>query len=143
MRDRFDLTGPGPGCCRLDHAPVRGPEVRARAGLLPIRLPHGGYRSGPGHPLSGGRPYRDAVGAAMTAAGSTPTPGQPERIRPVTRSEIAVFAGLILATLRCYQDLVAAAQASVAADRDGEPDPLYYIRDELRAYGQLASRRQR
>ncbi len=80
----------------------------------------------------------------MTAARSTPTNGrQPERVRPVTRTEIVRFAGLILATLRCYQNLVAAARASLAAHEDGEPDPLYYVRDELRAQGQLPNGGQR
>jgi hypothetical protein len=80
----------------------------------------------------------------MTTAGSTPAPDrQPDRARPVTRTEVAAFAGLILATLRCYQDLVAAAQASLAAARDGEPDPLWYIRDELRAQGHLTAWRPR
>jgi hypothetical protein len=79
----------------------------------------------------------------MTAAGDRPAPiRQPEPIRPVTRPEIVRFADLILVTLRCYQNLVAAARASLAAGEDGEPDPLYYIRDELRAQGQLPSGRQ-
>ena len=80
----------------------------------------------------------------MTAARSTPANGrQPEPARPVTRPEIARVAGLILATLRCYQNLIAAARASLAAAEDGEPDPLYYVRDELRAQGQLPNRGQR
>jgi hypothetical protein len=32
-----------------------------------------------------------------------------------------------------YADLLAAAQATLHADRDGEPDPLWYLRDELTA----------
>ena len=44
--------------------------------------------------------------------------------------------------LRRYQDLVAAARATLAAADDGEPDPLYYLRDELQAQGQLTDRRQ-
>jgi len=80
----------------------------------------------------------------MTLAESTPAQGrQPEQTRPVTRSEIVRYAGLILAMLRRYQDLVAAARATLAAADDGEVDPLYYVRDELRAQGQLPDRRQR
>jgi hypothetical protein len=38
---------------------------------------------------------------------------------------------------RRYQDLIAAARASLAAAADGEPDPLYYLRDELIATGHI------
>lgn len=40
-------------------------------------------------------------------------------------------------TLTDLHNLVAAARATLAAQRDGEPDPLYYLRDELHAQGQL------
>ena len=47
--------------------------------------------------------------------------------------------GVLLAvTRRAYQDLAAAARATLAADADGEREPLYYLRDELRAHGQLS-----
>jgi hypothetical protein len=42
---------------------------------------------------------------------------------------------------RDHRDLVAAARATLAAASDGEPDPLYYVRDELSACGLLATRR--
>ncbi|TKK88125.1 hypothetical protein FDA94_14485 [Herbidospora galbida] len=32
-----------------------------------------------------------------------------------------------------HHNLIAAARATLAADHDGEPDPLYYVRDELSA----------
>jgi hypothetical protein len=38
-----------------------------------------------------------------------------------------------------HQDLEAAAQATLAASADGEPDPLYYLRDELAATHSLPS----
>jgi len=38
---------------------------------------------------------------------------------------------------RRYHNLVAAACATLAAVTDGEPDPLYYLRDELTATGHL------
>jgi hypothetical protein len=41
---------------------------------------------------------------------------------------------------RDHQDLVAAARASLAAAADGEPDPFYYVRDELGTRGLLAAR---
>lgn len=34
-------------------------------------------------------------------------------------------------------NLIAAARATLSADSDGEPDPLFYLRDELQAQGQL------
>lgn len=34
-------------------------------------------------------------------------------------------------------NLTAAARATLGANRDGETDPLYYLRDELRAQGSL------
>ncbi len=34
---------------------------------------------------------------------------------------------------REYADLLAAAHATLHADHDGEPDPLWYLRDELTA----------
>lgn len=40
-------------------------------------------------------------------------------------------------TRRHDQDLIAAAHATLTAYADGEPDPLFYLRDELSARGQL------
>ena len=36
-----------------------------------------------------------------------------------------------------YANLLAAARATLSAERDGESDPLWYLRDELRATGHL------
>ena len=38
---------------------------------------------------------------------------------------------------RDHADLLAAARASIAAGHDAESDPLFYLRDELNARGQL------
>lgn len=46
----------------------------------------------------------------------------------------ALLAGLAQARLR-WANLAAAARAAIAAERDGEPDPLWYLRDELDAQG--------
>jgi|HubBroStandDraft_1064217.scaffolds.fasta_scaffold25926_3 hypothetical protein len=62
---------------------------------------------------------------------------QLHQVRSLTRSEITYFAAAALLALRRYQDLVAAARSSLAAARDGERDPLCYLRDELEAQGQL------
>jgi hypothetical protein len=40
-------------------------------------------------------------------------------------------------TLHDQQDLIAAGKATIGAHADGEPDPLYYLRDELEALGHL------
>jgi hypothetical protein len=38
---------------------------------------------------------------------------------------------------RLYADLLAAARATLTADNDAEVDPLFYLRDELGASGEL------
>jgi len=44
----------------------------------------------------------------------------------------------LLALVRAeYANLLAAGRATLAAYRDGEADPLWYLRDELSAHGQL------
>ena len=40
-----------------------------------------------------------------------------------------------------HANLVAAVCATVTADHEGEPDPLWYVRDELAARGQLPNPR--
>jgi hypothetical protein len=40
-------------------------------------------------------------------------------------------------TLTDLHNLIAAARATLGAHADGEPDALYYLRDELNAQGQL------
>jgi hypothetical protein len=52
-------------------------------------------------------------------------------------AEIIRLAAQLLDQRRAYADLLAAARATLAADRDGEPDAFYYLRDELSARGQL------
>jgi hypothetical protein len=59
---------------------------------------------------------------------------------PVLLAEIDRVRSLLALTRAQHADLLAAARATVAAARDGEADPLYYIRDELNARGQLPSR---
>lgn len=52
--------------------------------------------------------------------------------------DIPALVSEIEAMRRQYADLLAAARATLAADRDGETDPLYYLRDETAV--QLGSR---
>jgi hypothetical protein len=53
--------------------------------------------------------------------------------------EIDRLSGLLTVTRRDHHNLIAAARASLTAAADGEPDPLYYLRDELASFDQLPS----
>ncbi|MGH6971784.1 MAG: hypothetical protein ACREEQ_09245, partial [Caulobacteraceae bacterium] len=48
-------------------------------------------------------------------------------------TEVARLAAELAAARLRHANAVAAMRATIAAQRDGEPDPLYYLRDELRA----------
>jgi hypothetical protein len=56
---------------------------------------------------------------------------------PVLVAEIARGRALLVRSRAEHADLLAAARATVAAERDGEREPLWYLRDELAAHGQL------
>jgi hypothetical protein len=57
-------------------------------------------------------------------------------------AEVArLSADLAAARLR-HANALAAMRATIGAQHDGEPDPLYYIRDELRALQNLAEARE-
>jgi hypothetical protein len=65
-------------------------------------------------------------------------------IRPVTDAlnlipslagEIRHLRRRLASTLLDQQDLIAAGQATLGAHADGEPDPFYYLRDQLQALG--------
>lgn len=60
---------------------------------------------------------------------------------PALCDEIERLRSLLAAARRDQQDLVAAARATLVAAADGEPGPLYYLRDELRARGLLPASR--
>jgi hypothetical protein len=55
----------------------------------------------------------------------------------VLRGEIRRLRARLTRALNDLHNLITAARATLAAQREGEDDPLYYIRDELRAQGQL------
>jgi len=42
-----------------------------------------------------------------------------------------------LTVLQHYANLIAAGRATLRAELDGEPDPTWYLRDELRGTGHL------
>jgi hypothetical protein len=56
---------------------------------------------------------------------------------PVLTSEIYRLATDLAEERRSYADLLAAARATLSAAHDAEPDPLFYLRDELSSRGQL------
>lgn len=56
---------------------------------------------------------------------------------PALHAEIARLRRRLARTLLDLNNLIAAVRATLAAHHDGETDPLYYLRDELTAQGQL------
>ena len=52
-------------------------------------------------------------------------------------AEIGRLRAGLARTLTDLHNLIAAARATLGAHSDGEPDALYYLRDELDAQGQL------
>jgi len=56
---------------------------------------------------------------------------------PLLSAEINRLRRRLATTLSDFNNLLAAARATLSAQADGEEDPLYYLRDELRAQGQL------
>jgi hypothetical protein len=54
---------------------------------------------------------------------------------PSLCGEIRHLRRRLASSLHDQQDLVAASQATLGAHADGEPDPLYYLRDQLQALG--------
>ena len=62
---------------------------------------------------------------------------------PILTAEITRLDGQLRAVRLDRANLLAAARAILAASRDGEPDPLSYLRDELAAQGFLEDARSR
>ena len=52
-------------------------------------------------------------------------------------TEIGRLRSRLVRVLTDLHNLIAAARATLGAHADGEPDALYYLRDELQAQGQL------
>jgi hypothetical protein len=53
--------------------------------------------------------------------------------------EIGRLRARLARTVTDLHNLIAAARATLGAHADGEPDPLFYLRDELDAQGHLPS----
>lgn len=56
---------------------------------------------------------------------------------PLLAAEVNRLRRRLASTLKDLHNLLAAARAALSANADGESDPLYYLRDELQAQGQL------
>jgi hypothetical protein len=56
---------------------------------------------------------------------------------PLLSAEISRLRRRLAASLMDFNNLLAAARATLNAHADGEEDPLFYLRDELTAQGQL------
>jgi hypothetical protein len=56
---------------------------------------------------------------------------------PVLLAELSRLRSLLALVRATHANLLAAARATIAAARDGEADPMYYLRDELDAHDQL------
>ena len=56
---------------------------------------------------------------------------------PLLYAEVGRLRARLIRTLTDLHNLIAAARATLGAHADGEPDALYYLRDELDAQGQL------
>jgi hypothetical protein len=56
---------------------------------------------------------------------------------PLLSAEIARLRRRLATTLSDFNNLLAAARATLSAHADGEEDLLYYLRDELHAQGHL------
>jgi hypothetical protein len=79
-----------------------------------------------------------------TATAVVDTLGRALDTIPLLSAEIARLRRRLAASVTNFNNLLAAARATLSAHADGEEDPLYYLRDELQAQGHLrAEQRQR
>ena len=62
---------------------------------------------------------------------------------PLLSDEITRLRQRRAASLNDLNNLLAAAKATLSAHADGEEDPLFYLRDELTAQGQLRAKQRR
>ena len=72
-----------------------------------------------------------------TATAVVDTLGQALDAIPLLSAEITRLRRRLAASLNDFNNLVAAAKATLSAHADGEEDPLFYLSDELTAQGQL------
>jgi hypothetical protein len=72
-----------------------------------------------------------------TATAVVDTLGRALDTIPFLSAELARLRRRLATTFNDFNDLLAAARATLSAHADGEEDPLYYLRDELNAQGHL------
>ena len=72
-----------------------------------------------------------------TATAVVDTLGRALDTIPLLSAEITRLRRRLATTLHDLNNLLAAARATLSAHADGEEDPLFYLRDELIAQGQL------
>ena len=72
-----------------------------------------------------------------TATAVVDTLGRALDTIPLLSAEITSLRRRLATTRHDFNNLLAAARATLSAHADGEEDPLYYLRDELTAQGHL------
>jgi DNA-binding transcriptional regulator YiaG len=72
-----------------------------------------------------------------TATAVVDTLGRALHTIPLLSAEITRLRRRLAASLNDFNNLLAAARATLSAHADGEEDPLYYLRDELHAQGRF------
>jgi hypothetical protein len=72
-----------------------------------------------------------------TATAVVDTLGRALDMIPLLSAEITRLRRRLAESLNNFNNLLAAAKATLNAHADGEEDPLYYLRDELQAQGHL------
>ena len=90
------------------------------------------------------RAGQEAVTVHLTAAHRRPTPTAFRTALadiPVLLAEVARLTTLLTEARTDLADLLAAGRATIAADRDGEPDPLGYLRDQVAVHAPMVGTR--
>ena len=80
---------------------------------------------------------QEAANRHDTATAVVAALGRALDLIPLLSAEIRRLRRRLATALNDLNNLLAAAKATLSAHVDGEEDPLYYLRDELTAQGQL------
>jgi DNA-binding transcriptional regulator YiaG len=89
------------------------------------------------NPISNDTDLREVANRHDTATVVVDTLGRALDTIPHLSAEIARLRRRLTVTRNDFNNLLAAARATLGAAADGEEDPLYYLRDELHAQGHL------
>ena len=93
------------------------------------------------NPLSNDSDLREVANRHDTATAAMTKVASALDTIPLLSAEIRRLRRRLATTLNDLNNLLAAAKATLSAHADGEEDPLYYLRDELHAQGQLRAER--